>query len=87
MSSAHTAEEPAEETGEAGDVAMCTGFLCPACPGVVKLESEELLRNHWATLHSEVVEIEHTGDVLPPKVRCYCSFMCTPYMQPGVYSA
>ena len=69
MSSSHTAEEPLEETGEPGDVTMCTGFLCPACPGVVKLESEELLRNHWATLHSEVVEIEHTGDVLPPKAR------------------
>jgi hypothetical protein len=29
------------------------GFLCPACPNIVKFVTEELLRNHWSAFHNE----------------------------------
>lgn len=30
-----------------------SGFLCPACPGHVKLDTQEQLVEHWRTLHDD----------------------------------
>lgn len=43
----------ATETGAGGPALApaVTGFICPICPGMVQLESEALLLEHWALIH------------------------------------
>ncbi len=38
---------------------------------MVKLETEELLRNHWAAFHDEDGLIKHSGNVKPEQVRMH----------------
>ena len=55
--------------GEAEEATQAReGFLCPACPGVVQLESEQLLREHWDMLHANV-RLQSTSKKAPEIVN------------------
>ena len=76
--------EPCEAESNDRRESLQMGFLCPACDSVVKFESEELLRNHWAAFHDEEGLMTHSGAIKPKQVlfsfvlfRKFESMLCT----------
>eukprot|EP00051_Salpingoeca_urceolata_P022814 m.378656 g.378656 ORF g.378656 m.378656 type:complete len:745 (+) comp20027_c1_seq2:564-2798(+) len=51
-----TTATSSEKLRKSRPVSELVGFLCPLCPGFVKLDSQELLAQHWEALHKEDVQ-------------------------------